>query len=135
MAPENETPENLPSRLIDAMKSADRPVPLITARVDREMTAQARTHFAARRQARPRVRPAWLAVAASLVVAVIVVQVQDGGAPDGDAVYADVDQSGRIDIADVLALARSADAGMQSQASLDAFAMRIVSLKPGSDAL
>jgi hypothetical protein len=134
MAREDETPEDLPRSLIDAMQSADRPVPLITARVDREIAAQARAHFAGRRQAARRVRPAWWAVAASLVVAVLVVQLQDSGTPDSGPVYADIDQSGRIDIADVLALARSSKAGAKRQAELDAFALRIVSLKAASDA-
>ena len=130
MSPEDETSEDLPRSLIDALKSTERPLPLITARVDREVSAMARAQFAGRRPRK--LRPAWWAAAASLVVAVLVLQLQDPGAPVDGPVYADIDQSGRIDIADVLALARTSDADPQK---LDAFAMRIVSLNAGSDAL
>jgi hypothetical protein len=134
MTPEDETPEALPHSLVEAIRTADRALPLITARVDRKLAAQARAHFAGRRQAAWRVRPAWWAAAASLVVAVLVVQWQDSGTPGHGAVYADIDRSGRIDIADVLALARSGKGGERQQAELDAFAMRIVSLKAARDA-
>ena len=50
-------------------------------------------------------------------------------ARDDRTPYADVDNSGRVDIADVLALAR---AGAASPAELDAFARRVVSLDAGA---
>jgi hypothetical protein len=131
MGPEKERSEDLPQPLIEALKSADRPVPMITARVDREISEMARRHFSARRQPTRVPRPAWaamVAMAATILIAVVVVQLQPPG-PDQSALYADIDRSGRIDIADVLALARAQVPGERSQAELDAFASRIVSLK------
>ena len=131
MGPEKERSEDLPQPLIEALKSADRPVAMITARVDREVSEMARSHFSARRQPTRVPRPAWAAMAATVLIAVIVVQLQP---PDQSTLYTDVDRSGRIDIADVLALARAQGPGERSQADLDAFASRIVSLKRAGEA-
>jgi len=131
MGPEKERSEDLPQPLIEALKSADRPVAMITARVDREVSEMARSHFSARRQPTRVPRPAWAAMAATVLIAVIVVQLQP---PDQSTLYTDVDRSGRIDIADVLALARAQGPGERSQAELDAFASRIVSLKRAGEA-
>jgi hypothetical protein len=134
MGPEKERSEGLPQPLIEALKSADRPVAMITARVDREVSEMARSHFSARRQPTRVPRPAWaamVAMAATVLIAVIVVQLQ---LPDQSTLYTDVDRSGRIDIADVLALARAQGPGERSQAELDAFASRIVSLKRAGEA-
>lgn len=121
--------DNLPQSVTDALEAADRPVPLITARVDREIAAMARTHFAARRPRSRTSRPTWaVAAAAAVLLAVLVIPRQQPDVAEPGGVYADVDDSGRIDIADVLALARSREAGTRSQAELDAFAMRIVAL-------
>ena len=81
-----------------------------------------------RRAPRWRRRGAWGAAAAC---AVLVVALTTGRhALDRDtALYADVDGSGRIDIADVLVLARS-EHGVE-QADLDAFAWRVVALSRG----
>lgn len=133
MGPEKERSEDLPQPLIEALRSADRPVPMITARVDREISEMARRHFSVRRQS-PRVpHSAWAAIAATVLIAVFVVQLEPPG-PDQGALYADIDGSGRIDIADVLALARAQEPEERSQAELDAFASRIVSLKRSGDA-
>jgi hypothetical protein len=119
--------EELPEALVEALKAADRPLPMITARVDREVAAMARRHFAARRRAVvPRV--AWPAVAASVLAAILILQWPVQRGPARDEIYADVDGSGRIDIADVLALARTKPPGARTEAELDAFARRIVSL-------
>jgi len=131
MGPEKERSEDLPQPLIEALKSADRPVAMITARVDREVSEMARSHFSARRQPTRVPRPAWAAMAATVLIAVIVVQLQP---PDQSTLYTDVDRSGRIDIADVLALARAQGPGERSQSELDAFASRIVSLKRAGEA-
>ena len=127
MTHENETSEPLPKTVIDQLKSADQPDSLITSRVDREILRLAEVQFSRRRAVRHR-RPAWVAIAASVLVAFIVVQLREPTMVDGDAIYADVDHSGQIDIADVLALARTRGNGEKTQAELDTFAMRIVSL-------
>ncbi len=66
---------------------------------------------------------AWAAAAASAVLAV---GLTTSYLPDRDRgpIYADIDGSGQIDIADVLALAREG----VPQAELDAFARRVVAL-------
>ena len=127
MTHENHTSEQLPKTVIDQLKSADQPDSLITSRVDREILQLAEAQFSSRRAVWQR-RPAWAAIAATVLIAFFVVQVREPTAVDGDAIYADVDHSGRIDIADVLALARTRGNGEKTQAELDAFAMRIVSL-------
>lgn len=131
MTQEDEHDEHLPERLTEALRNADRPPPLITARVDRELTAMAAEQFAGRRRYKVP-RPAWAAMAAAVLVAVLVVTRPDP-AVDSPAIHADVDGSGQMDIADVLALART-QPGRYTQAELDAFAMRIVALDPGGDA-
>ncbi len=128
---EDETFENLPAALVERLKAADRPLPLVTARVDRALAEEARTRFARRGRPQPRwLGAAGIAAAASVLFAVLALQ-WPLPASKRDALYADVDGSGRIDIADVLALAR--EAGGHSQKELDAFAYRIVSLerRPG----
>lgn len=127
---DNETFEDLPQSLVDELKAADRPLPMITARVDREIAAAARAHFAGRRRPGGLRRSGWAALAASVLVAVIVLQ-RWAPVPDEGALYADLDRSGRIDIADVLAAARAREA---SPAELEAFAYRVVSLEAAEDA-
>jgi hypothetical protein len=124
---ENETPEQLPAALIDQLKLADRKAPLITSRVDREILHLAEAQFSGRRRMWQR-RPTWAAIAATVLIALFVAQLREPAMHDGGAIYSDVDHSGRIDIADVLAIARMGDRGGHTQAELDAFAMRIVSL-------
>jgi len=133
MSDENEQADSLPQPLVDKLKSTDQALPLITARVDRDISAMARNHFSSRRRSAWKPRPAWAAMAATVLLAVLFVQLQNRGTPDTAAMYPDVDRSGRVDIADVLALART-QPGKSSQAELDAFAMRIVSLKRTGDA-
>lgn len=127
MTHENEKSEQLPNTLIDQLKSADQPGSLITSRVDREILKLAEAQFSSRRSVWQR-RPAWAAIAATVLIMFFVVQLREPTAVDGGLIYADVDHSGRIDIADVLAIARTRDRGEKTQAELDAFAMRIVSL-------
>lgn len=123
--------DDLPQSLVEELKAADRAMPMITARVDREVADMARAHFGGRRRSTQGWRPVSAAVAASLLIAVLVLE-WPTPAPDtqGD-LYADVDGSGRIDIADVLALAQKP--GKHSRAELDAFAYRIVSLEHSGD--
>ena len=131
MTDDNANNEELPAALVDALKAGDRTPPVITAGIDRAVGAMARSHFRDRPPSWRR-RGGWAALAASIgLIAVLASQM--GGPLPGDDVdpYGDVDGSGRIDIADVLALARS-EQGVAAQADLDAFAMRVVSLDPGA---
>lgn len=134
MEQENEQFDDLPQSLIDELKAHENSVPLITARADRQVASTARQHFSLRRNPVWKSRPAWAAVAATILVAVLVTQLGDPVVSQQDGLYADIDNSGQIDIADVLALARSRDAEQITQAELDTFAMRIVSLSSGGDA-
>ena len=135
MAPDEEQFEDLPQSLIEGLKTAGRAVPVITARVDRDISQMSLAHFSARRQPIRKARSAWTAIAATaatVLIAVLVTQVPNSR--DQDALYTDVDRSGRIDIADVLALARAKEPRKHSKSELDAFAARIVSLAPTGDA-
>ena len=116
--------EDLPAELVAALKQRERPADVITRRVDREISAMAAAQFAARKPA-PR-RRAWAAVAATAVLSIFLVTISRDPAPGRDELYTDVDGSGQIDIADVLALAR--DGHALTQSDLDAFAAHIVSL-------
>ena len=123
-----EPDSQLPEELVEALKDSERPVALITARVDREIDALASAHFADRRQRR-RNWPAW-AAAASVLLAVVLSTTYNSEAPAPVALYTDIDGSGSIDIADVLAAAHSGQGFTQEE--LDAFAMSLVAL--GEDA-
>lgn len=128
---EDETFEDLPPDFVERLKAADRPLPVVTARVDRVLSEAARKRFAGRGRRRPRwLGAAGIAAAASVLLAVLALQ-WPLPASKRDTLYADVDGSGRIDIADVLALARESNG--RSQEELDAFAYRIVSVehRPG----
>ena len=119
MADQNIPDDRLPEALIDELKRRDDAPDAITSRVDRTLAAAARAHFGEPQRAVWQRPGAWAAAAASAVLAV---GLATSYLPDRD--YADVDGSGRIDIADVLALAREGVA----QAELDAFARRVVAL-------
>lgn len=115
--------DDLPEALIEALRSADESLPLITARVDREVLAMAREQFAARRPAWR--RPAWAAVAAAVVLGVLIIQPgwhQDAMLDENPA---------QPDIADVLKLARERAGQPGAQAEIDALAYRVVSLGAG----
>ena len=118
------TPDDrLPKALVDELQRRDRAPEVITSRVDRTLAAAARAHFGespARRRQHP---GAWVAAAACAVLAVGLATTLPPGRESAPP-YADIDGSGRIDIADVLALARQG----VPQAELDAFALRVVAL-------
>ena len=118
--------QELPQGLIDELRSADDPVPLITARVDREILRRAESQFSGRKPDTWRRYPTGAAVAATVLVVLFVVRPDTAPAPDTRDMYADHDDSGRVDIADVLYVARST--GRIEQADIDDFAMRVVSL-------
>ena len=121
----HEHDERLPETLIDEMKRIDRAPEVITSRVDRSLASRARTHFAPRRMPRWQRQSAW-GVAASCVLAVALFATYRLSEQGDTSMYADIDGSGQIDIADVLALAHT-EQGVD-QADLDAFAYRLVAL-------
>ncbi len=131
MPDRDQSPEDLPQAVVDALKRADRAPAVITRSVDRAVVNAARTHFGAPSERRAwRQRGGWAALAASVaLITVLAVRWDALVARDDRTPYADVDNSGRVDIADVLALAR---AGTASPAELDAFARRVVSLDTGA---
>lgn len=129
MTAEIEQDEHLPSALVEELKRIDRASAVITARVDRTLASMARDQFSSRQAQRWR-QPVWGAAAACVLIAALFAtnRLED---EVGTSAYADVDGSGTIDIADVLALARSGQ-GID-QGDLDAFAFRLVSLDgPGA---
>ena len=123
MADRDEALPDLPADWIDTLNRVDQPPAVVTRAVDRAVADAVETRFAERR-ARPAWRHpgGWASLAASIALATVVAVRWDR--EDG-ALYADVDASGRVDIADVLALARTGTVGPRE---LDAFAQRIVAL-------
>ena len=69
-----------------------------------------------------------------MLVAVLVMTLDTADDESRSVVVADVDNSGRVDIADVLALARQRDPERLRQDELDAFALQVVSLANWEDA-
>lgn len=129
---EEDNLDALPDELVAELRKTDRPGSLITAKVDRWIAHLAREQFESRPEKRRRVAPAWYAVAATVLLAVIVLPLNSRFGTVDDGLYADVDNSGQIDIADVLTLARRSD-GEVTQAELDAFAMKVVALADTGD--
>ena len=129
MSDQNADSERLDEGLIRALKVVDEAPPVITARVDRAVQDLSTRHFASRRSGWKR-HGGWALAASVALVAVLAVQMTGPASDDAEALYADVNGSGGIDIADVFALARAEQPGV-AQADLDAFAMRVVSLDAG----
>ncbi len=115
--------EDLSDTLIEALKSADEAVPLITARVDREVLKMAREQFTDRKPAWRR-RPAWAAVAATVLLAVVI------GQPQFQRSSMPVMSPRPPDISDVLKLARERAGESGAQVEIDALALQVVSLAP-----
>jgi hypothetical protein len=134
----DELPDELPDELRQAFRGHQRAVSVLTPAVDRAVLSQAEQHFSSRPSSQKSrlAAPAWVAIAASLVLAVFVVSNQETTTPLATSasmpLHADHDQSGQVDIADVLALARSANP--PSQDELASFAQSLVMLKPKGDA-
>ena len=124
MTDTTETDEQLPDALIHELKRFDQAPAVITSRVDRSLSTMARAHFSSR-QGQGLRRSAWGAAAACVLIAALFTtsRLDEPGDP---SMYADMDGSGTIDIADVLALARTGQG--VDQGDLDAFAYRLVSL-------
>ena len=116
--------EELPTEFVAALKKRELSADAITRRVDRELGVMATAKFSARRPA-PR-RHVWAAAAAAVVIGIVVAFSALDPALTRNDLYTDVDGSGQIDIADVLALAR--DGRDLTPSDLDAFAASIVSL-------
>ena len=129
MSDQDVNSEQLGEGLIRALQAADEAPPVITAGVDRALAGMSSRHFASRRPAWKR-HGGWALAASVALVAVLAVQMIDPASDDGESLYADVNGSGGIDIADVFALARAGRPGV-AQADLDTFAMRVVSLDAG----
>jgi hypothetical protein len=119
----------LPERLITSLEAADSAPALVTARVDRAIALSARQQFAVRPARRH--APAWFALAASVLLAVVLLP--SLAKKEDTGLIADIDRSGQIDIADVFALARR-NRQSTTRKELDAFAMQIVSLQTRVDA-
>lgn len=122
----NEHNERLPEALVEELKRIDRAPEVITSRVDRNLADMAHARFAPRRLPRWQPRSAWPAAAAACVLVVVLFTTNQLWERDDASLYADIDGSGQIDIADVLALARAEDGA--DQADIDAFAYRLVAL-------
>ena len=129
MSDQNADSERLDEGLIRALKVVDEAPPVITAKVDRALADLSTRHFASRRSGWKR-HGGWALAGSVALVAVLAVQMTGPASDDAEALYADVNGSGGIDIADVFALARAEQPGV-AQADLDAFAMRVVSLDTG----
>ena len=123
--------DELPEALVSALRESGSNVEIMTAKVDREVASLAANHFGNRRAPARVFRPVWAAAAALALVAFIVVEFQVPQDGREQLLYSDIDGSGSVDIADVLALARNSDSVTQSD--LDAFAARIVSLSTEGD--
>ena len=121
----HEQDERLPEALVSELKRIDRAPEVITSRVDRALANMARAQFAHRRMPRWQRQRAW-GIAASCVLAVSLFATYRLSEQADTSMYADIDGSGHIDIADVLALARAGEG--VDQADLDAFAFHLVAL-------
>jgi hypothetical protein len=118
--------EDLPDSIVARLERADRAQAIVDPRTDRAIVAGAARYFRAARPQRasnPALRWALpLAAAAAVLVAVLVVQ--PFGLLHAPFASDDVDGSGRVDILDAFALARS----RADQDRIDALAARIVAL-------
>ena len=141
MNQETEQFDQLPEALVARLKARDRTVAVLTPEIDRAVDDAARTQFAPRRRRIAAAARGWrygaVAAAAVALLAVFIAQplVRDEVGPQ--ALADDVDGSGRVDVLDVFALARTraADPDAVSQRRIDAVAARIVALGNGEAVL
>ena len=130
MDPTTETPETLPPAIVARLRRLDRSQPIVDPGTDRTVLDAANAYFRARpaRVARRRWVVPFAAAATLLLAAILVRPLVFDTASARD----DVDGSGRVDILDVLALARvraeRGDAAGVTEASIDELAYRIVAL-------
>lgn len=138
MSEPNPQSSDLPEAIVARLVHLDREGPAIfDPRADRAVLDEARRYFAGRAASAPRTARGrrrglrWmlpLSAAAAVLVALFVAR-PFGERRAFDAAD-DVDGSGRVDILDVLALAR----GAEDEQRIDALAARIVSLGPSGSA-
>src|SRR5688572_19655507 len=131
MDPTTEQPETLPPAIANRLRRLDRAEPIFDPRTDRVVLEAARSYFAARPAAAPARRSRWavpLGAAAAVLLAAVLVRPLVFRTPSAD----DVDGSGRVDMLDVLALARMRAAGGDASGITDTrieeLAYRIVAL-------
>lgn len=132
MDPTTDTPDTLPPAVLERLRRLDRAQPIVDPRTDRAVLDAAHAYFRARpsRSARSRRWTVPFAAAATLLLAAIVMRpfFVDTAVPARD----DVDGSGRVDILDVLALAREraarGDRASVTEAGIEELAYRIVAL-------
>ena len=131
MDPDTEQSETLPPAIASRLRALDRAQPIVDPRTDRAVLEAASKYFAARPATVRARRPRWalpLGAAAAVLVAAVLMRPLVFDAPSAD----DVDGSGRVDVLDVLALARMRAAGGDASGITDArieeLAYRIVAL-------
>ena len=131
MDPTTEQPEILPAAMISRLRALDRAEPIVDPRTDRAVLEAARSYFAARPAAVPARRSRWalpLGAAAAVLLAAVLVRPLVFHTASAD----DIDGSGRVDVLDVLALARmraaSGDASRITDTRIEELAYRIVAL-------
>lgn len=140
MTQETETFDRLPDEIVARLRARDRNLALLTPAIDRAVDQAAREQFAPRRSRTAAAR-GWrytaAAAAAVALIAVFIVQPFAPGDADRRRLADDVDGSGRVDVLDAFALARSraADPGAVSQSRIDELVARIVSLDAGEATL
>ena len=131
MEPTTEQPETLPPAIASRLRRFDRTEAILDPRTDRAVLEAAQSYFATRPAAAPARRSRWavpLGAAAAVLMAAVLVRPLVFHTPSAD----DVDGSGRVDVLDVLALARmraaNGDASGITEARIDELAYRIVAL-------
>ena len=130
MEPTTEQSETLPPAIASRLRRLDRAEAIFDPRTDRAVLDAANAYFAARPAAARARRPRWavpLGAAAAVLLAAVLMRPLVF-APSAD----DVDGSGRVDVLDVLALARMRAAGGDAtgitEARIEELAYRIVAL-------
>ncbi len=138
MQQENEDLNELPETIIDRLRGDERSISIISPKIDQIILAKARSQFENRHQARSRTlaRPAWVAIAASVALAILVMNNFNFTRSPVPGNIDDVDNSGRVDIVDVLTLARlrEQNPAAVSQAQIEALMMQVVSLTKSGEA-
>ena len=131
MEPTTEQPETLPPTIASRLRRLDRAEAIFDPRTDRAVLEAARSYFAARPAAVPARRSRWalpLGAAAAVLLAAVLVRPLVFHTASAD----DIDGSGRVDVLDVLALARmraaSGDASRITDTRIEELAYRIVAL-------
>ena len=125
----SESPETLPQTIVERLRRLDRSQPIVDPRTDRAVLDAAQAYFRTRpaRFARGRWAVPFAAAATLVLAAILVRPLVFDPAPARD----DVDGSGRVDILDVLALARMRAAGDTvgvTEARIEELAYRIVAI-------